>query len=329
MSRGHDVTTPEQLVAALLDKPLCNTAVSLVHFDMPRLAQMEVMMAASAVGGSASIRHALFQRDGGLMVQQHADVSPQLHIPAAYIQRVQATLAARSEDAPTLTGVSWQGSGAPVSVATSRNWASTSRTTSTASASAGLGQLPVVDDVDTLPFSVMYAASLDVELLRCNLCDRLFRHVGHYTAHKCAMPVSSPRMFERGCAAAYARSGGEHVGRSRAAEAGVDASAGVAHPAPAMKLQYGWARPPPRDVEHVDEQTTALITAWFNEGQASGKTKCSAAMAVQRLRQLRDPETGQLVYEDEDALPTEKRIKRLFSTLAQQERAANRIHTAC
>ncbi len=88
----------------------------------------------------------------------------------------------------------------------------------------------------------------------------------------------------------------------------------------------GWARPLPRDKEHLDDTAMALITQWFEEGAAAGgKTKCSAATTLQRLRVLRDP-VGALVYDDEDDLPSEGRIKRFFGTLSQKRKAA--VHAA-
>ena len=78
-----------------------------------------------------------------------------------------------------------------------------------------------------------------------------------------------------------------------------------------------------RDKEVLDETAVRLITQWFEEGAVGGgKTKCSAATALQRLRALRDP-GGALVYEDEDALLCfAPRIKRFFGTLSQKRRAA-------
>jgi hypothetical protein len=87
-------------------------------------------------------------------------------------------------------------------------------------------------------------------------------------------------------------------------------------------LSRGWARPVARDKEVLDATAVRLITQWFEEGLAGGgKTKCSAATALQRLRTLRGPE-GAPMYEDEDALPSEARIKRFFGTLSQKRRFA-------
>jgi hypothetical protein len=87
-------------------------------------------------------------------------------------------------------------------------------------------------------------------------------------------------------------------------------------------LLRGWDRPVARDKEHLDATVVRLITQWFEEGAAGGgKTKCSATTALQRLRTLRDA-GGALVYEDEDALPSEARIKRFFGSLSQKRRAA-------
>jgi hypothetical protein len=84
----------------------------------------------------------------------------------------------------------------------------------------------------------------------------------------------------------------------------------------------GWARPVPRDKELLDDTAVRLIFRWLEDGAADGgKTKCSAATALQRLRALRDP-GGALVYEDEGTLPSEARIKRFFGTLSQKRRAA-------
>jgi hypothetical protein len=87
-------------------------------------------------------------------------------------------------------------------------------------------------------------------------------------------------------------------------------------------LPRGWAHPVARDKEVLDETTVRLSTQWFEEGAAGGgKTKCSAATAIQRLHVYKN-ETGDLHYEDENALPSEARIKRFFGTLSQKRRVA-------
>jgi hypothetical protein len=74
------------------------------------------------------------------------------------------------------------------------------------------------------------------------------------------------------------------------------------------------------DIRCLPARALSYLLQWFVEGVAGGgKTKRSAATALQRLRALRDP-GGAPVYED--ALPSEARIKRFFGTLPQKRRAA-------
>ena len=84
----------------------------------------------------------------------------------------------------------------------------------------------------------------------------------------------------------------------------------------------GWARHPPRDTEKLDETSVFYLTQWLDEGQASGKTKCSAARAQNRLLALRGVDGAEL-YDDE-SVPSEERIKRFFGSLSQQQKANQR-----
>ena len=84
----------------------------------------------------------------------------------------------------------------------------------------------------------------------------------------------------------------------------------------------GWACAVPTEVERLDETTTLHLTRWFDDGQRSGKTKCSAAQALSRLEALCDADGSPLYAADE--LPSEKRVKRFFSGLAQKARAVAR-----
>jgi hypothetical protein len=65
------------------------------------------------------------------------------------------------------------------------------------------------------------------------------------------------------------------------------------------------------------------LTRWYEEGQRSGKTKCSAARAIEHLCALCDVDGSRLYSSDE--VPSEKRIKRFFSSLAQKARDAARL----
>ena len=64
------------------------------------------------------------------------------------------------------------------------------------------------------------------------------------------------------------------------------------------------------------------LTQWFNEGQTSGKTKCSEARAQGRLLAFRGVDGVELY--DEESLPSAERIKRFFGTLSQQQKANQR-----
>lgn len=139
-----------------------------------------------------------------------------------------------------------------------------------------------------------------------------------YSAHVCRQAVPST-VLSRGSALAVQRA-------PYSAPLLVTALA-VAHNAgtvTALPRARGWARPAARDNEHLDDNAVRWITQWFEEGLAGGgKTKCSAATALQRPRVQRDGGPGgPLLYEDEDALPSEARIKRYFGTLSQKRRAA-------
>lgn len=47
-------------------------------------------------------------------------------------------------------------------------------------------------------------------------------------------------------------------------------------------------------------------------------------MALQRLAAIREEQRTAAVY-DEDSMPSEMRVKRLFSALSQNKRAASRV----
>lgn len=90
-----------------------------------------------------------------------------------------------------------------------------------------------------------------------------------------------------------------------------------------LPLPAGWARHPPRDTEKLDETSTFHLTQWFDDGQTSGKTKCSAARAQGRLLALRGVDGVELY--DEESVPSEERIKRFFGTLSQQRKVSQRV----
>ncbi len=308
MDRGGDITTPEMVVEALLSSPLRNTMVALVDFDTERLAALAKVMAGASVTGSAAIRHAVYNTDG-VRVGRHCSVAPTSLIPQAYIDRVLAAALDGVDDLPTLTGVTFEGQDKPAVVSLSRVW----KPKRGAGAGAGGGADPV--EADTLPCRAVYsAAGGDTELLQCTVCDRLFTSVFRYSGHACGEPVVAT-VVARGCALAVERA-------PYSAPLPVVDLPAATNAATVTALPRGWARPVARDKEHLDATAVRLITQWFEEGAAGGgKTKCSAATALQRLRALRDA-GGALVYEDEDALPSEVRIKRFFGSLSQKRRAA-------
>ena len=76
----------------------------------------------------------------------------------------------------------------------------------------------------------------------------------------------------------------------------------------------------------LDETSTALLTQWFDAGQASGKTKCAPPVALERLSRVLDVDGG-LLY-DEDSLPSEARIKRFFGAMCQKRKVGQRAEEA-
>ena len=309
VDRGGDMTTPEQVVEALLSNPLRNTMVCLVSFDVARLAALAKVTPSASVTGSAAIRHAVFCGEG-MRVGRHAQVAPTALIPQAYIDRVIADVVVGLDARATVTGVEFEGQDKPAVVSLSRTWKPQRVGTG-----AHEGASPALPDEPSLPFSVIQCSV--GELLRCNLCDRLFVSVHGYVAHGCP-GVATPRpssVLARGSAMALDRAPycAPHPIVTLPAAAATNA-------AKATCFVRGWARPVARDKEHLDATAVRLITQWFEEGQG-GKTKCSAATALQRLRALRD-DAGLLVYADDDALPSEARIKRFFGSLSQKRRAA-------
>ncbi len=277
--------------------------VALVDFDTERLTTLAKVMAGASVTGSAAIRHAVYGTNG-VRVGRHCSVAPTSLIPQAYIDRVLAAALDGVDDLPTLTGVTFEGQDKPAVVSLSRVW----------KPKRGAGGGGAVE-ADTLPCRAVYsAAGGGTELLQCTLCDRLFTSVFRYSGHACGEPVVAT-VVARGCALAVVRA-------PYSAPLPVVALPAATNVATVTALPRGWARPVARDKEHLDATAVRLVTQWFEEGAAGGgKTKCSAATAIQRLRALRDA-GGVLVYEDEDALPSEARIKRFFGSLSQKRRAA-------
>jgi hypothetical protein len=305
VDRGGDITTPEMVVEALLSDPLRNTIVALVDFDTERLAVLAKVMAGASVTGSAGIRHAVYTPEG-VWVGRHCSVAPTSLIPQAYIDRVLADALEGVDDLPTISGVTFEGQDKPSVVSLSRVWKGRR-------GGAPALAAPVVPD--TLPCRAVHStAGGGMELLQCTVCDRLFTTVHRYSGHACREPVATT-VIARGSALAVELA-------PYSAPLPVVALPAAANAATVTALPRGWARPVARDKEHLDDTAVQLITQWFEEGAAGGgKTKCSAATALQRLRVLKSP-TGALMYEDEDALPSEARIKRLLGTLSQKRRAA-------
>jgi hypothetical protein len=310
VDRGGDITTPEMVVEALLSNPLRNTMVALVDFDTARLAVLAKVMGDASVTGSAAIRHAVFTADG-VRVGRHCSVVPTSLIPQAYVDRVVAPALEGMGAVPTLTGVAFEGQNKPAVVSLSRVWKPRRHGAVAVAAPAQ----PADPSDDSLPCrAVISAAGGGTELLQCTVCDRLFTTVHRYSVHACEGEVVTT-VLGRGCALAVERA-------PYSAPLPIVALPAAANAATVTAAPRGWARPVARDKEVLDATAIRLITQWFEEGAAGGgKTKCSAATALQRLRALRDP-GGALVYEDEDVLPSEARIKRFFGTLSQKRRAA-------
>ena len=278
--------------------------VALVDFDAARLGVLAKVMASASVTGSAAIRHAVYTADG-IRVGRHCSVAPTSLIPQAYVDRVVAPALEGMDAAPTLTGVTFEGQNKPAVVSLSRVWKPQRH-----------GAAATPDPCASLPCRAVFsAAGGGTELLQCTVCDRLFTTVHRYSGHACAGEVLTT-VLGRGCALAVERA-------PYSAPLPIVALPVAANAATVTAVPRGWARPVARDKEVLDDTAVRLITQWFEEGAAGGgKTKCSAATALQRLRALRDP-GGALVYEDENALLCfAPRIKRFFGSLSQKRRAA-------
>jgi hypothetical protein len=91
------------------------------------------------------------------------------------------------------------------------------------------------------------------------------------------------------------------------------------------RFGYGWAKPPPRERSTMHDHVSALLTQWFREGEVSGKTKCSAARALECLCAAMLDGTEDL---EEDDLPDETHIKRFLSSLAAKKRQEVKDHAA-
>jgi hypothetical protein len=212
------------------------------------------------------------------------------------------------DDLPTITGVTFEGQDKPSVVSLSRKWKGKGKREEAAAAAAP-------PEAESLPCRAVHsAADGGTELLQCTVCDRLFTTVHRYSGHACREPVPAT-VLARGSALAVERA-------PYSAPLPVVALHAAPNAATVTAFPRGWARPVARDKEILDDTAVQLITQWFEEGAAGGgKTKCSAATALQRLRVYKNA-SGDLHYEDEDALPSEARIKRFFCTLSQKRKAA-------
>jgi hypothetical protein len=308
VDEGHDITTPEQAAAALRHKPIRNTLVSLVEYDEERLRQLGVTMGASSVFGSAQIRHCTFAPDGSLHLSRQVGIGVPSVIPVEYVRRVVATLQPERHANGTVTGVSWDGDAAPAYITRSVLWKPQKRNQADEPEHAGASV--------QLPFTVVTSKDGSSQFLECDVCARLFLHVAHYSQHTCKAPPLSRTVKATGQRLAVAR------GAIHAREPG--ALLLVTRPLVGQpRFLPGWARPGPREASTIGDRVAHLLTQWFDEGETSRKTKCSAARALERLRTIvAADDDGDL---QEDDLPDETHIKRFFSSLAakrRKERAA-------
>jgi len=304
---GHDVTTVEQAYEALTSKPLANTVVSLVDFDLPRLKQLEGVFARCPVNGSSQIRHAVFTEDG-VLVRRHAGVSEPVLIPQAYITRATVGLETRTPTG-TLTGASCVGQLKPEAVALSRAWKTDPTLHEKAPAPAAAA-----------PLAIVSLRSLGHELYKCTACDKVACSMETFQRHACAVAARTDQtVLGRACAMAFQQAA--HV----APPAFVVMTPAVDQEA-VPQFQPGWARPVARDHEVLDERTTLQLRQWFAAGEASAKTKCSAPTAIQRLKNLTDID-GSPLY-DEEELPSESRVRRFFGSLTSQRKKANQAQAA-
>jgi hypothetical protein len=143
--------------------------------------------------------------------------------------------------------------------------------------------------------------------------------VSSYTRHKCFLPRQFQSVFDRGCALAVERA-------PFIAPMPVLALPFAENAAAVPLLEPGWARAVATVSEKLDEAVVVHLTRWFDDGERSRKTKCSAAVAIQRLVAMRDSD-GALLF-DEETLPDEARVKRFFGTLSKKRKDALRESAA-
>ena len=242
------------------------------YVDLTVLAKV---MAGASVTGSAGIRHTVYAPEG-VWVGRHCSVAPTSLIPQAYINRILADALEGVDDLPTITGITFEGQDKPSVVSLSRVWKG--RRAHRPGGAAVPAAMP-----DTLPCRAVHStAGGGMELLQCTVCDRLFTTVHRYSGHACRKTVPTT-VVARGSALAVERA-------PYSAPPPVVTLPAAANAATLTALPRGWARPMARDKEHLDDTVVQLITQWFEEGAAGGgKTKCSAATALQRLRVLKSP----------------------------------------
>jgi hypothetical protein len=251
---GNDVTTPEQLVAALTAKAAANTVVNLVNFDLERLKEMEAAMATCSVKNSSMVRSAVFDDTDGILVTRHSGVTTSVIIPQSYIDRTMAALPDRGVDT-TITGVVWRGNPRPGRVTPSTGPADWKRRINASGLATVVG--------------------------------RAMELAPAYAPHVTPVPLCGMRPAD--------------------------------DVATVPRLDFGWACASRRAAQSVSDDVRAHVRTWFEEGEACASAKCSAAVAISRLRAMRDAD-GAVVYDDDD-IPTEQWVKSTYSALARAARA--------
>jgi hypothetical protein len=181
----NESPTPEQAAAALHHKPVRNTLVSLIAYNMnqERLKQLSAAMGASSVSGSVQIRHCTFGDDGSLRLSRQAGIGQSSGLsvlPAEYVRRVVQTLQPPQHANGTVTGVAWEGDDTLAHVARPVLW----KPQSSLKGESAQGNQDVAASTQLL-FRVVFPANGASEFLECNACKCLFLHVSHYSHRAC------------------------------------------------------------------------------------------------------------------------------------------------
>ena len=334
-NESHNILSPSDLVKAFEKHPIRNTVVCSVYTRGHPSAEnvnsavvdqlYEVAKQCSqSLCGITSVREARYHDNNSIEVLRYSGMSAECTIPADHVARSLSLLPSSTHNG-TVTGVMFDGPGAPAIVIPSFKW----RLSRTAAAPSRSVSLAVSDsdcdsDGEQAPYYPRFSKSGGMSFIQCSSCPRLFASVKHCEKHSCTPTphVGARLALNIGIGLAVQKFAAYTPSKplTDLSESTTLASSSPSNPTspsrPVRVWNFGWAIRPSTETNELTEHVKELLTALFHKGNQIGGKKYSGTEAVIYIRN--HTTDGARTFADEDAIPTKEAVTALFSKLAKK-----------